>query len=79
MGVATQLVVALAIMCAVLLAVAFFLLPSRSNKRKGLIQIVVLGDLGRSPRMQYHALSIAKYGGHVDMIGYLGTIQNSCL
>ncbi|KAH7353473.1 family 33 glycosyltransferase [Plectosphaerella cucumerina] len=33
-------------------------------------QILVLGDIGRSPRMQYHALSIAKHGGHVDIIGY---------
>ena len=34
------------------------------------VQIVVLGDLGRSPRMQYHALSIAKHGGFVEFIGY---------
>ncbi|KAL9131461.1 MAG: hypothetical protein Q9217_000609 [Psora testacea] len=34
------------------------------------VQIVVLGDIGRSPRMQYHALSIAKHGGQVDLIGY---------
>ena len=33
-------------------------------------QVVVLGDIGRSPRMQYHALSIAKAGGCVDIIGY---------
>jgi beta-1,4-mannosyltransferase len=36
------------------------------------IQIVVLGDIGRSPRMQYHALSIAKHGGRVFLIGYQG-------
>lgn len=36
------------------------------------VQIVVLGDIGRSPRMQYHALSIAKHGGKVDFIGYMG-------
>lgn len=36
------------------------------------VQIVVLGDIGRSPRMQYHALSIAKHGGRVDIIGYQG-------
>lgn len=35
------------------------------------VQVVVLGDIGRSPRMQYHALSIANYGGHVDLIGYV--------
>lgn len=35
------------------------------------VQVVVLGDIGRSPRMQYHALSLAKHGGKVDLIGYL--------
>ncbi|KAF2821641.1 hypothetical protein CC86DRAFT_373478 [Ophiobolus disseminans] len=34
------------------------------------VQIVVLGDIGRSPRMQYHALSIAKHDGRVFLIGY---------
>ena len=34
------------------------------------VQILVLGDIGRSPRMQYHALSIAKHGAQVDLIGY---------
>lgn len=36
------------------------------------VQVVVLGDIGRSPRIQYHALSIAKHGGFVDLIGYKG-------
>jgi beta-1,4-mannosyltransferase len=36
------------------------------------VQIVVLGDIGRSPRMQYHALSIAKHGARVFLIGYQG-------
>ena len=36
------------------------------------IQILVLGDIGRSPRMQYHALSIARHGGDVDFVGYTG-------
>lgn len=45
------------------------------------VQVLVLGDIGRSPRMQYHALSIARHGGKVEVIGYLGlsrlpTIQN---
>jgi beta-1,4-mannosyltransferase len=39
------------------------------------VQVVVLGDIGRSPRMQYHALSIAKHGGRVFLIGY----QGACL
>ncbi|EEQ87346.1 beta-1,4-mannosyltransferase [Blastomyces dermatitidis ER-3] len=37
------------------------------------VQIVVLGDIGRSPRMQYHALSFAKHGGIVSVIGYAGS------
>jgi beta-1,4-mannosyltransferase len=36
------------------------------------VQVLVLGDLGRSPRMTYHAMSIAEHGGRVDLIGYLG-------
>ena len=37
------------------------------------ICIVVLGDVGRSPRMQYHALSFVKTGFSVDIVGYGGT------
>ncbi|OGM43851.1 chitobiosyldiphosphodolichol beta-mannosyltransferase [Aspergillus bombycis] len=58
-----------------------FLLPSQyapkrstaqdaSADPKTTVQILVLGDIGRSPRMQYHALSIAKGGGQVEIIGY---------
>lgn len=32
--------------------------------------VVVLGDIGRSPRMQYHSLSLAKAGYKVDIVGY---------
>ncbi|KAF2457475.1 putative beta-1,4-mannosyltransferase [Lineolata rhizophorae] len=42
----------------------------RKSKSKISVQVVVLGDIGRSPRMQYHALSIAKHGARVDIIGY---------
>ncbi|KAK3323749.1 glycosyl transferases group 1-domain-containing protein [Cercophora scortea] len=35
------------------------------------VHVLVLGDIGRSPRMTYHALSIAKHGGKVNLIGYL--------
>ena len=36
------------------------------------ICIVVLGDVGRSPRMQYHALSFIRTGFSVELIGYRG-------
>lgn len=39
------------------------------------VQVLVLGDIGRSPRMQYHAMSIAKHGGRVDVIGYNGMVS----
>lgn len=61
-------------------AVSYFLLsatkyhgPKAGTARDAVsVQILVLGDIGRSPRMTYHALSIAKHGGKVDLIGYLG-------
>ncbi|XP_006874961.1 PREDICTED: chitobiosyldiphosphodolichol beta-mannosyltransferase [Chrysochloris asiatica] len=34
------------------------------------VAVVVLGDLGRSPRMQYHALSLAKCGFSVTFLGF---------
>jgi len=37
------------------------------------VGVVVLGDLGRSPRMQYHVLSLVSHGYMVDLIGYKGT------
>ncbi|KAJ6261510.1 hypothetical protein Dda_4180 [Drechslerella dactyloides] len=50
------------------------LLPSRypadDNGRKGRVAVLVLGDIGRSPRMQYHAISLANSGWGVDLIGY---------
>ena len=45
---------------------------NKTLKVEGSTQVVVLGDIGRSPRMQYHAISIAKHGGRVDLIGYQG-------
>ncbi|KAL5237492.1 hypothetical protein ACI65C_004902 [Semiaphis heraclei] len=32
--------------------------------------LVVLGDIGRSPRMQYHAQSLIRLGFDVDIVGY---------
>ncbi|KAI1399807.1 glycosyltransferase family 33 protein [Hypoxylon fuscum] len=52
------------------------MLPSRyvknspAPKESVSVQVLVLGDIGRSPRMQYHALSVARHGGRVDIIGY---------
>lgn len=55
---------------------------SSSYEPKVSVQVLVLGDIGRSPRMFYHALSIAKHGGRVDIIGYKGweshVVSGSC-
>lgn len=58
------------------------LFPSRYRpvaKRHVTAQVLVLGDIGRSPRMQYHALSIAKHGGTVELIGYHGMFDGAPL
>src|SRR5262245_46178947 len=34
--------------------------------------VVVVGDIGRSPRMQYHARALAAAGADVDLVGYEG-------
>ena len=62
----------------ILLTLALLLWPSchKTDSKDGCsVTIVVLGDIGRSPRMQYHALSIVKHGGTVQLVGYLGKSQ----
>lgn len=70
-----------AVLCSTVVSLTLLFLPSSDSRRDGLasgkkravrVQVLVLGDIGRSPRMQYHALSIAKHGGTVDLIGYQG-------
>jgi beta-1,4-mannosyltransferase len=41
--------------------------------------VVVLGDLGRSPRMQYHALAAAVNGADVDLVGLEGAPVHAAL
>jgi beta-1,4-mannosyltransferase len=43
------------------------------------VHVVVLGDIGRSPRIQYHAISIAKHGGRVYLFGYTGRLNFSLI
>ncbi|KAI9502262.1 hypothetical protein BX070DRAFT_193274 [Coemansia spiralis] len=46
------------------------LIPAKTQSRR--VAVLVLGDIGQSPRMQYHALSLAQAGHFVDFIGYDG-------
>ncbi|KAM6957285.1 chitobiosyldiphosphodolichol beta-mannosyltransferase [Aplochiton taeniatus] len=41
------------------------------SKRR--VCVLVLGDIGRSPRMQYHAISLSKHRYYVTCVGFLGT------
>ncbi|EGE06921.1 chitobiosyldiphosphodolichol beta-mannosyltransferase [Trichophyton equinum CBS 127.97] len=77
------LVLLLSILAIGLSSVGLFqLLPTRREKKSSeahdevSVQIVVLGDIGHSPRMQCHALSIARHGGRVTVIGYHNSTPN---
>ena len=43
------------------------------RKRDKRALVLVLGDLGRSPRMQYHVVSLAEAGYLVDLMGDPGS------
>ncbi|KAH9075745.1 hypothetical protein EDB83DRAFT_1813982 [Lactarius deliciosus] len=65
-----------AILSAILpLGVAWRLLSKRPSNKPSLrsVAILVLGDIGRSPRMMYHAESLAKLHFETFLIGYGGS------
>jgi hypothetical protein len=70
----TKMILTLLVAISTLVTIVLLLLPSPAqySDQKCTVQVVVLGDLGRSPRMQYHALSIVNHGGHVQLVGYRG-------
>lgn len=41
-----------------------------AKQKQARVLLLVLGDLGRSPRMQMHALALARHGVAVDLVGY---------
>lgn len=50
------------------------------TRRRGRAAVVVLGDIGRSPRMQYHALSLARQAHlEVDIVAYGGSDPHSAV
>jgi len=56
--------------CIAILVVLRLLAMWRSRRRPKHAAVVVLGDIGRSPRMMNHAVSLAKAGFRVSLIGY---------
>lgn len=73
--------------CLVLLLILLFArsLYLRRYKCGKNVCVLVLGDIGRSPRMQYHAISFARQGYTVDLVGYPGSLpvkeicENACI
>lgn len=51
---------------------AYKTLKPRDEHSLRSVAILVLGDIGRSPRMMYHAQSFAENGFTTDLIGYPG-------
>nr|XP_043619395.1 UDP-glycosyltransferase TURAN [Erigeron canadensis] len=52
----------------------------KKKKGRGRAAVVVLGDIGRSPRMQYHSLSLALQANlEVDIVAYGGSDPHSAL
>lgn len=45
-----------------------------ANRR---VCVLVLGDIGRSPRMRYHSFSLSRRGFNVTLVGFVGTIVSS--
>lgn len=43
----------------------------QNPKKRPNVCVIVLGDIGRSPRMQYHASSLAEHHYNVDIVGYV--------
>jgi beta-1,4-mannosyltransferase len=64
------------IACVTLIVVFICRKTYNTSKR---IAVLVLGDIGRSPRMQNHAVSLAKAGWNVDLIGFKGTLEHEAI
>ncbi|KAG8558447.1 hypothetical protein GDO81_016997 [Engystomops pustulosus] len=68
------------LLCAVtlllaLLCISAFIVPGRPSH----VCVLVLGDLGRSPRMTYHALSLVRNGYSVTLAGFRGLHVYVCI
>ena len=70
-------VITLGVACLVAaVALAYLLLcvlPLGHNKSKT-VAVLVVGDIGRSPRMQNHSVALANAGWKVELIGFRGNI-----
>lgn len=74
LGLLAGLSLAWALLPVAVVAFIFLLARGLKTREEGALSacVLVLGDLGRSPRMQYHALSLSRHGFSVTLIGFLG-------
>ncbi|XP_037544503.1 chitobiosyldiphosphodolichol beta-mannosyltransferase [Nematolebias whitei] len=61
------------VVVSVVLALCWRSLRRRDDGTERRVCVLVLGDIGRSPRMQYHALSLSRHGYLVTFVGFSDT------
>jgi beta-1,4-mannosyltransferase len=73
----TMLKLVLQLCFAALPVVALYVAATKRPRRPFYrsVAILVLGDIGRSPRMMYHAESFAQHEFETFVVGYKGTIN----
>lgn len=64
--------IALTVLWITLTAYLWYVFKPRNYHSLRSVAILVLGDIGRSPRMMYHAQSFAENGFVTDLVGYRG-------
>ena len=64
-----------ALLSLLVFAIALSLFFRKKDNKSKRVVVLVLGDIGRSPRMQNHAVSFARAGWDVDLVGFRGTSQ----
>ncbi len=80
-----MLIIFLSVIFYILLEKGFFIslnrknLSEKTNNYKKNAFIVVMGDIGRSPRMNYHCLSLVKLGYYITIFGYKGLRKTSII
>ncbi|XP_061191292.1 chitobiosyldiphosphodolichol beta-mannosyltransferase-like isoform X1 [Saccostrea echinata] len=74
-----MLIVGFVLLWCPIIFVFLYLIFNYMIRGKNSVCIVVLGDIGRSPRMQYHASSFAAEGFSVDIVGYGGSTPHSII
>eukprot|EP00913_Durusdinium_trenchii_P016167 g15193.t1 len=72
MALFTQVIYLIMFTCLLLVLLVIWYRRGLQSPAEPHVAVIVLGDIGRSPRMQYHAVSLAKHGCEVSLVGYAG-------